>query len=238
MEGRLMRHLNNFQNLLHITLCIIVTVLAFDRCSATPQLSQQDPYVIYSVKCSDKFYEKRDKTWFKFDLAPFYEQTHYARNGNGRKVPLNNMNGQWNMLAPFFSIASMTPNTFNATNYPNLWTSKQNLLITGIDYSLITNYMPDNTIYNGVPGSPMQSLVSFGSGKCDYEKVGLRGKIGFEFGCGVGINVKTGVVDYKYTGSVGAAQPLPQGLSRPPTFGLLFYQILQVRVYLMILTLI
>jgi hypothetical protein len=47
----------------------------------------------------------------------------------------------------------------------------------------------------------MKKLVSLnpynGSAKSDYEKLGLRGKIGFDFGCGVGINIKGGLSDYK-----------------------------------------
>ena len=70
------------------------------------------------------------------------------------------MNGKWNMLAPFFDIATMTPKTFNQTNYPHLYTSKQNLLINGVDYSLVSNYQPDNMLPNGTGTSTMKSLVS------------------------------------------------------------------------------
>ena len=197
----------HFQKLLQVTLCVIVIILGFDQCFATPQLSQQDPCVIYSTKCSDKFYEKRDKMQFKLGLAPFYQQTHYARNGDGHKVPLDEMNGRWNMLAPFFDVAKMTPDAFNKANYPHLYTSKQNLIINGTDYSLMTNYDP-NAIVGTSTGEPpvdylLKQMVSFYSTRCNYEKFGLRGKIGFELGCGFGINVKSGIVDldYKSTGS-------------------------------------
>lgn len=215
-----MKPLKHFQKLLQIVLCIIVTISIFDRCFTTPQLNQQDPCVIYSAKCTDKFYEKRDKMQFKFGLAPFYQQTHYARNGHGGKVPLAEMNGKWNMLAPFFDINKMTPEAFNQANYPHLYNSKQNLLINGTDYSLETNYDPGASLATTPVGetSPMKTLVSFNSRKCDYEKLGLRGKIGFELGCGFGINVKTGIVDYKYTGTVSAKQQSDQTVQ--PAYGL------------------
>jgi len=222
-----MKPLKHFQKLLQIILCVIVTIPIFNRCFATPQLNQQDPCVIYSTKCTDKFYEKRDKMQFKFGLAPFYQQTHYARNGHGKKVPLAEMNGKWNMLAPFFDISKMTPEAFTSTRYPHLYNSQQNLTINGTDYSLESNYDPEALFPTPPEGetssmSSMKSLVSFNARKCDYEKMGLRGKIGFELGCGFGINVKTGVVDYKYTGTLNAKQQSDQTFQ--PAYG--FYKAL------------
>jgi hypothetical protein len=195
MEGELMKPRTKLLRYWIAVFFLAFPNLLFEQCFATPQNNQFDPYVIYSAKCSDKFYEKHEKTQVGFTLAPFYQQTHYARDGKGRKVPLNAMNGRWNMLAPFFSIADLTPKTFNQTNYPNLYSSKQKLLIDGVDYSDIKKYNPNN----------MYDEVTFASSKCDYEKFGLRGQIMIDSGFGLGLKIKTGVVDYKYTGSLHAA---------------------------------
>lgn len=194
MEGDLMIPQASFQKLWISIFFLVFPNLLFDPCFSTPQNNQFDPYVIYSAKCSDKFYEKHDKMQVGFTVDPFYQQTHYARDGKGHKVPLNAMNGRWNMLAPFFSIEDLTPKKFNQVNYPHLYSSKQQLVIEGTDYSNINNYDP-NKLYNA---------VTFGSTKCDYEKFGLRGQLIFNSGFGMGIKVKGGVVDYKYTGSLHA----------------------------------
>jgi hypothetical protein len=210
MEGLVMISIKNNKKLVGSFWVLLVIVLVFSKCFATLQLNQQDPFVIYSAKCSDKFYEKHDKMKVGFGFAPFYQQTHYARNGYGRKVPLNEMNGQWNMLAPFFSISDMTPKAFNPVNYKNLYQSKQLLNINGIDYSQEANYDPNSN----APNIATKHMVSFNSSRCDYEKLGLRGKIDFDFGCGVGIKVKTGVVDYKYTGT-SRITPMPDSTMQP-----------------------
>jgi len=182
-----------------IFLVMLFFYIYFSDCLATPQFNQQDPYVIHTVKCSDKFYIKRDKLRFDFGLSPFYQQTHYARNGNGAKVPLSEMNGKWNMLAPFFGISDMTPEAFNSTNYPHLKNSYDKLQSPPMDkqYTNISNYDPNS----------MSNAVSFNSIKCDYEKLGIRGKFGFDLGCGIGLNIKGGLVDCKYTGTLQAEPP-------------------------------
>jgi hypothetical protein len=208
MEGLVMMSIKNNKKLIGSFFCLLVTVLVFNKCFGTPQLNQQDPFVIYSVKCSDKFYEKRDKFKVNFGFAPFYQQTHYARNGYGKKVPLDAMNGQLNMLAPFFDIEKMTPKTFNSTNYPNLFKAKQGLFMPpgkkAIDYSNPVNYDPNPT---AVTTMATKSMVTLNSVRCNYEKMGLRGQVILDFGCGIGAKVKTGIVEYDYKGTNSTSKP-------------------------------
>ena len=83
---------------------IICLFLGFcaSKISAIPLYNRYDPYPIYNVFGSDKYYAPRDKSQFIVQLSPFYQTSSGARDYDGGKVPEGDMLGRWNMFGLFY----------------------------------------------------------------------------------------------------------------------------------------
>ncbi len=182
---------------------------------AVPQNNPYDTQPIHTVLCSDKFYRERDKGEISLHLSPFYQATNTGRNAEGTKVPLGSMQGNWNMFALSFGAAgSKGP----GTQYFAADTSTAFQDLNAI-FDKDKN-AGDNPFHfgNGAPGSfgllnqngtlaaNLRQGKNFTEGKFPYaflivptryERIGIRSQLGFDFGFGLGVNVKTGVCDIK-----------------------------------------
>lgn len=189
--------------------------------NATPLNNTADSNPIYNPAGTDKFYKNLPKTvLLSLDISPYYQSANGSRNRNGNKVPLGDMYGKWNMLSTFFDIDKMTPKSFSQTNYPNLWATNNALKnIGGIDYTNPENYHPeqlpptDTTIPK--PATFDNTSIYQVAGK--YEKIGLRGKFGFDTSVGLGLSIKSGVADYKIRPRFVALAPNSDGTTVVPS---------------------
>lgn len=189
-----------------ITLCAILITFTAARLAATPMNNITDTEIFHTIQGTDKFYTKRQKGEFNLHLSPFYQHAGRARNSTGRVVPTGERLGQWNMSGLFFGTNAMpTGKTINATDYPYLYYAQNALKELANTPSPILSTFPDLTNENTfVPTSPKnpveQYLAAYLQGvNVKHEKLGLRGKISFDFGFGLGLAVKGGLVDLKET---------------------------------------
>lgn len=222
-----MNFYRNFKKILVVMLSFFQFFGGFNV-NSTPLNNIADSNPIYNPAGTDKFYKKLPQTvQLAFDLSPYYQSANGSRNRNGNKVPLGNMYGKWNMLSTFFDLDKMTPKNFSQTNYPNLW-STNNVLknINGTDYTNPLNYEPDQT--TETTANFDNTSIHQVNGK--YEKLGLRGKLGFDTKMGLGLSIKSGIADYKIRPKFVALKPNSDGSTTIPTeepAQAFYYQLLQ-----------
>lgn len=197
------------------------------NCYGTPLNNVFDTQPIYSVFGADKFYKKRDKGEMRFIISPLYQQTSTVRDSKGNKVPAGNRLGKWNMFGVFFGQdgAPITkPITKN--NYPNYVAARDAVaLTTSQPLAPLPANTPPNIPPNDInryrvgpkaPSSSTHPMEVFEGGltneknfdpdkrpfafvtvPLDYEKIGVRSQLNFDFCFGLGIALKWGVVDVK-----------------------------------------
>lgn len=183
---------------------------------AVPQNNQYDTQPIYTPFGLDKFYRERDKGEISIHLSPFYQSTNTGRNIEGTKVPLGSMMGDWNMFALSFGekgTRKMMGNSYFESNADKAF--KDLNAIFGVAPATadkfefgITNMLGQNG--RGVlidPKSPASHPEHFTNDKFPfaylrvptrYERVGIRAQLGFDFGFGLGVSVRSGVCSLKH----------------------------------------
>lgn len=171
----------------------------FSLLSPGPANSFAEPFVLYSIRGTDKYYTKpTPQLIFSAQATPYYHHTRKARNKQGRKVPLGDRLGTWNMFGLFYGVTGApSDKQFNATNYPQIWESKTQLQelapgssITsgeyhGKDYTIEADHNPER-----------DSVGYYDQVQAKYERYGVRTEFSLLFACGLGIKAGTGVARY------------------------------------------
>ncbi len=196
MKGRWMNHTIVARyvhtGFLTIALCIGALIFFPKKAHATPLNNFNDTAVIHSVKGTDKFFTKvKGKGDICFHLSPFYQHTHTARNGDGTKVLLGERLGKWNMLGLFYGMAAAPQDIGSFSNLNNAKTNVSGL--TTITY----NNKDITDVSNYDPNNPDIKLGYFDTVDLRYEKLGVRSQLSMNFGFGLGLSIKGGVVNYK-----------------------------------------
>lgn len=172
-----------------------------DVLKAVPQYNLYDPAIMHTTAGLNKFYKHREKAEFSLTLSPFYQHTSSAsqqlginqQNGTSNKVPLGNRLGRWNMAALYFNPADAIPsNSPLAAAKTKIITAEGVVAAQSITYQTGQNFNLDGT-------NEASTAATFAAVRATYERLGLRGQIGFDFAFGLGIGIKGGVIDYKQT---------------------------------------
>jgi len=164
---------------------------------ATPLNNAYDTQPLYSCKTSDKFFKEREEGEISFSIAPFYQHANTARDAAGKKVPGGDRLGQINMFGLFFD-TNRAPKTFNAGNYPKAWPARDAVQVV-VNQALT----PGDQYRLGLDSTDKQNFVAtdnkfaYVSSPLSYEKIGLRSQLNCDFGFGLGVSARMGVVDVK-----------------------------------------
>jgi hypothetical protein len=153
---------------------------------ADPAALFYDPGMTHGVFGINRYPTESEDWEFDINLSPFYQHATGARDKTGKKVPLGDRLGRWDMLAILFGDMDAAPTSkpFNATNYSTLFTTSYKAHAAGITESS----------FNGIKQADGAYSVEI-----DYEKVGFRFELDAALTAGFGLTIKSGVVDYKQT---------------------------------------
>ena len=187
-------------------------------CHATPLNNVYDTQPIYSVFGADKFFKKRECGQVRFVISPLYQQTSTARDNAGKKVPAGDRLGKWNLFGVFFG-QDAAPAPVNMTNFPNLFAAQTavdaitsqaptvnppnqaNRYRVGPAHPANPPTQPNEVQVGGLTNEfnfdPDKRPFAYVSVPLNYEKIGVRSQINFDFAFGLGCAVKGGVVDVK-----------------------------------------
>jgi hypothetical protein len=226
------------RNSIYVLLVALLLPLMSVCCFATPLNNVFDTQPIYTVYGAERFFSEKDKGEIRFHISPFYQQTRTARDNNGKRVPAGDRRGQWNSFGMFFGSDAISPNTIAA--YPRLNTAQTSVMATTkydaaniVDqwYHSQINKAPDLGLtgedafskpYPAPTTGTSPNLVvnrdnyfAYVSQPINYEKIGVRGQLSFDFGFGLGVIVKGGVVDVKQAPYVKQS---PTSMIFNPTF--------------------
>lgn len=196
-------------------LSILFLIFCVPKISSTPINNRYDPFAIYSVYGTDKFYSPRSGLEFLCQLSPFYQTASGARDKDGKKVAEGDIfrreadgggaiYGGWNMYGLYDPEDDTTLKFLRKNKDLPLWQAAKNVVdhiaIHGSDeykgdliaqddqsgfYSVAMNYKGDTSILGSSPS------------RGRYEKYGLRGKIAANLKCGLGFSVRSGAVSYR-----------------------------------------
>ncbi len=193
---------------------LVLFVFTSLQLSATPLNNITDTQPFYTVQCSDKFYTKKEKGEIRLHLSPFYQHAGAARDYKGNRVPLGERVGKWNMSGLFFGQGAM-PVGKAIADYSALYKVFNEQMkgsaildpVAGTDIltggwatnaaetALKPSY--ENLINEAAFNPDINTPTTIGLVDVKYEKLGLRTQLSCDFGFGLGISVKGGVVDYK-----------------------------------------
>lgn len=197
----------------HVRVLCALIVLCVRSLSSTTMNNVFDTQPIHTPHCSDVFFNEKGKGEIRFHISPFYQQTSTARNGEGAKVAGGNRLGQWNMYGIFFGpAANPTGNANLVAAYPNpkaLGPAKTaiaaatNQLIAAAQSHYHANAdLTDEAVFRAGIFQQNNFITTNKYAYFDvpvsYEKIGCRSQLNFDFGFGLGVAVKAGVVDVKY----------------------------------------
>jgi len=198
------------------------------RCFATPLNNVFDTQPIYTVYGAERFFSEKDKGEIRLHISPFYQQTRTARDNNGKRVPAGDRRGQWNSFGMFFGSDAALPNTI--ATYPRL-SAAQTKVVEITKYDATSANQQYHSQINKAPDLGLTSEDAFSkpypaangfnnyfayiSQPINYEKIGVRGQLSFDFGFGLGVIVKGGVVDVKQAPYVKQS---PTSMIFNPTF--------------------
>ncbi len=210
-----------------IVLWILFAVASL-KLGATPMNNVSDSQPFHTIQCSDLFYTKKQKGEIRLHLSPFFQHAGAARNDKGRRVPLGERLGHWNMSGLFFGKAAApltAPGAFD-TDYPAI-KAAEGFLKALTDNAGIETPSPFDNFKNLEKEdlfSTDNTASSFVAVDVEHEKLGLRTQLSCDFGFGLGISIKGGVVDYKerpHFGVVGLSGDLSHipPLQQPPNAG-------------------
>lgn len=187
----------------------------FSSVFSTPMNSPQDPQPLYTVLGIDRFYKHRHKGEIRISISPFYQNANSSKNNEAKKDKnVGNRQGAWNLYGLLWGLDARPNNTnpLAANNYPNLYAAQQGV------QKITTQTLTDSRYRVGPAGSTLTpptlfpaaggltNELNFDPAKHPfvylnvplvYEKLGVRGQVNFDFGFGLGVSVKGGVVDLK-----------------------------------------
>lgn len=196
---------------------------------STLMYNQYDPFAYHTIKGTNKYYTKIDSGSLEAGLyiSPFYQTTSYARSKEGARVPEGDMFGWWNMYGIFYGRASNSgatsinaapvskpfdlvlagggtlpqiPDANTQTNYPRMsdaWRVLDDQSEGGASDFDITTLSTDFTKTENFNESTYE--VNMPRTYVDTEKMGIRLELNFFSKIGLGLNVKSGLVDYRAT---------------------------------------
>lgn len=221
--------------------CVLLSYIIAQTCQATPLNNVFDTQPIYTVYGLDKYYTEKCRGEIRFHLSPFYQQTSTARNGQNRKVPAGDRLGEWNFLGIFFDAKEAASKNFNSSNYPKTFASQTVVsnITSQAPATIPTPGLSENRYRVGPvtpPGIKPEVLAggltnkqnfaqeepiwAYVSVPLNYEKIGLRSQLAFDFGFGLGVTAKGGVVDVRQRRQAFRYEPLfdadRQSIARTP----------------------
>lgn len=165
---------------------------------AVPINNYHDTMMIYNVLGTDKYFAKKNKGEVRLYLSPFYQHAGSARDKHGTKVPIGDRLGKWNMSGLAFG-GNAAPKAGGITdaNYHNIYTAfgAGQALAGGVPAGASAPYQNLITEANFNPDVSLGS--SWPAVNVKHEKLGLRSQLTSDFGFGLGVSVKWGLVDYK-----------------------------------------
>ena len=172
-------------------LCLIIVALfGVNRITCLPMYNLQDPAIIHTIYGTDKFYHHREKSGPSIYISPFYQHTITASDQCGRKVPAGNIYGPWNMFAIFFNDPRTASQRAQTPIYEQARAAMAGLKDAsgkygGRDYTIEKQHDPDR-----------DTVGQYKEVTLDYEKMGLRLQLNYDFACGLGFAARFGVADY------------------------------------------
>ncbi len=196
-------------------LALLFAVIGMQPCLSTPLNNVFDTQPLYNVFGLDKFYKERDKGEIRLHISPFYQSGSTARNDDGIKVPAGDRLGKWNMFGIFFGqpAAPTPPNPINFAAVPpaagmpfsSYLTAGNSIRTTTIQALSDSRYrvgpMAGAVVDGGLTAEtnfkPEKHTFAYISQPTEYEKLGVRSQLNFDFGFGLGVVAKGGVVDIK-----------------------------------------
>ncbi|MBX9830731.1 hypothetical protein K2X40_02155 [Candidatus Babeliales bacterium] len=179
-------------------------------CLSLPMLNVQDPAIIHTIMGTDKYYKERKNGELNLHISPFYQHTASAsqagsgnKTGNRNKVATGNMLGRWNMFALFYNDARPT-----GVTTPTLQAAR--VVVNGLTgqnsgYANSTISTPPTVLFKNftleqnfdLENGQIDEIGTYNEVHIEYEKLGLRGRFGYDFAFGLGIAIKAGVAAYK-----------------------------------------
>ncbi|MBU4269841.1 hypothetical protein KJ644_02715 [Candidatus Dependentiae bacterium] len=226
---------NFFSKLLFISLLIIFVP---EFVYSTLMYNQYDPFAYHTIQGTNKYYKKIESGSIEAGLhiSPFYQTTSHARNKEGEKTPEGDIFGWWNMAGLFYGrnnaqtliSASSTIKPFaleqavggdqpyipDATTqgyYPRLSDAWRVLDNQRENNPPVSDFDEKDLVYDYTLSSSFNSSAykaKMPTTYVDTEKMGIRLELNFVSKIGLGLNIKTGLVDYRTTPSFG----LPAGV--------------------------
>jgi len=167
---------------------LILFIFVFGSCLADPAVVYFDPGMTHIPEGVDRYPTEQEEWRFDICLSPFYQHASGARNDLGRKVQIGDRLGHWEMFGIIWGAESGVPagKTLQA-DYPYLYKvvedSKWANLSTDESFSSKWDFDGDYSV------------------PVTYEKLGVRFNLDAALASGFGITIKSGIVDYKQTGS-------------------------------------
>ena len=179
-------------------------------CLSLPMLNVQDPAIIHTLMGTDKYYKERKNGELNLHLSPFYQHTASAsqagsgnKTGARNKVAIGNMLGRWNMFALFYNDARPT-----GVTTPTLQTARVVVnALTGQNSMYTVNGTPatSDVLFKNftleqqfdLENGQIDEVGTYQAVNIEYEKLGLRGRFGYDFSFGLGIAIKAGIAAYK-----------------------------------------
>ena len=193
----------------------VFLLLSVSDVSPLPSAMYFDPSMLHSEKGIERFVEPGKGRRFNFKLSPFHQHSSGARNRDGKKVPLGDRTGRWEMLGllfgssaapeskplfPSVSLADMPTNAEVAAayvNYPNFVNWLWGYVAGHASLVQPRAYPQDLDPEQSDDGS--SDIAGDYYVWANYEKNGIRGEFSFLMGSGFGMTIKCGAVDYKHT---------------------------------------
>jgi hypothetical protein len=157
---------------------------------ADPAALYFDPGATHGMYGVNRLPAKEEEWSFDLHLSPFYQHETGARDKDGNKVPLGDRTGHWKMLPILWGNMDAAPKEFTEANYATLYT----LSLKGSDVG--GGFSVDEDGYEGA-----QDTDGDWSVPGDYEKKGLRLELDVSMSHGFGLMIKTGIVDFRRTGT-------------------------------------
>lgn len=207
----LKRKINNKNRSAQIVVAILLAVMTTFNCHTLPLYNIQDTQPFHTVKGTDKYYSALESSCIQLHISPYHQHAKSGRDFCGRKVPIGDIYGKWNMFAVFFGQNGKPVGTTLPVNFTNLETSRVEIarLATtpandptlGGKYASVANYTlePPKLASETIDRfNPDRDIVgSYDSVFVRYERVGIRGQLNFNFKFGLGFGMRSGVADYK-----------------------------------------
>lgn len=194
-------------------LMFFLTLLS-SKILSIPQLNIADPNPVYTIYGSDKYFTRIKGAELSLHITPYFQHTSTASKKDDdptgafyiptsttvggvsvltprkNKVPIGNIYGSWNMFGLFFNDARPSSGTFTELdNARSVIASLANVTggLSG-DFTQEINFNPDC--------GGCEIVGYYKSVEVEYQKAGLRGKIGLDFGFGLGMDIKGGFGSY------------------------------------------